>query len=441
MSSADHDPKPDLLPEHTSDERGRARLGRRQFLHGAGGLLASAGLSSLAPAPNPTQSMPNSQDYVSLPAIKNVQTEVSEEAPGPFEGTDQRIGFAIVGIGRLSINQILPAFGRTKLCKPVALISGNASKAQKVAVQCGIKPSAIYSYSNYEQLAENPEVKVVYIVLPNSMHAEYTVRAAKVAKHVLCEKPMATSVADCERMIAACRSANVKLMIAYRQQYEPMNREIVKMIKAGKLGPLRSYLATLTQNQDDPSQWRLHRSLSGGGCLPDVGIYCLNASRFWSGEEPMAVFGHVFQPEGDPRFTEVEAVCNFTLRFPSGLVASCNSGYAAHRSSFARMEGAQSWVQLSPSFGYNGLKLQYNKLLEGHGTDFQPGINEKDQFALEMDHMALCVMRNRQPHTPGKEGLQDMKIIEGIYESARTKRAVELEAPPSSTRGPEPEEV
>ena len=426
-------------PERT-DIFSSPTFGRRKFLHGAGGMLAAAGLSPLAPAQNPQQPSPNNQVYVSLPPIQNVHTEGEEKAPGPFGAPDQRIGFAIVGIGRLSINQILPAFGSTKFCKPVALVSGDRGKAQKIAAQYGIKSSAIYSYDNYEQLAHNPEVKVIYIVLPNSMHAEYTVRTAKIGKHVLSEKPMATSVDDCEKMIAACRAGNVKLMIAYRQQYEPMNREIVKMIRSGRLGPLRSYLATLTQNQDDPSQWRLHKALSGGGCLPDVGIYCLNASRFWSGEEPIEVFGQIARPQGDPRFTEVEAVSNFTLRFPSGLVASCNSGFAAHRSSFARMEGAESWVQLSPSFGYSGLKLQYNKLLDGHGTDFQPSIGEKDQFALEMDHMASCVMRNQQPHTPGEEGLQDMKIIEAIYEAARSNRPVKLSPPSSSTQGPEPKE-
>lgn len=397
-------------------------------------MLAAAGLSPVAIGQN-AQDAPSSQNYVSLPAIQDPQTEGEDKAPGPFEALDQRIGFAIVGIGHLSINQILPAFGRTELCKLAALVSGNPDKARKIAAQYGVKPTSIYSYENFEQLGQNPDVKVVYIVLPNSMHAEYTLRAAKIGKHVLSEKPMATSIADCEKMIAACRSANLKLMVAYRQQYEPMNREIAKMIRAGKLGTLRSFLATLTQNQDDPSQWRLHRALAGGGCLPDVGIYCLNASRFWSGEEPIEVFGQTFQPRDDPRFTEVEATCSFTLRFPSGLVASCNAGYAAHRSSFARMEGSTTWIQLSPSFGYNGLKLQYNRLFEGHVTDFQPSITEKDQFALEMDHMAECVIRDQQPHTPGEEGLQDMRIIEAIYESAQTNRPVKLQQPPSSTRG------
>lgn len=438
MSSDGLTPLPEISPREAGTSASHA-FGRRQFLHGAGGMLAAAGLTPLVLGQSPQQS-PNGQDYISLPPIQNAQTEGDEKAPGPFETPDQRVGFAIVGIGHLSINQILPAFGHSKFCKPVALVSGSPDKARKIAAQYGIKPSAIYSYENYEQLAQNLEVKVVYIVLPNSMHAEYTVRGAKIGKHVLCEKPMATSIADCEKMIAACRTSNVKLMIAYRQQYEPMNREIVNRIRSGKLGTLRSYLATLTQNQDDPSQWRLYKGLAGGGCLPDVGIYCLNASRFWSGEEPVEVFGQTFQPQGDPRFTEVEATCNFTLRFPSGLVASCSSGFAAHRSSFARMEGAESWVQLSPSFGYSGLKLQYNKLLEGHGTDFQPSINEKDQFALEMDHMALCVMRNQQPHTPGEEGLQDIKIIEAIYESARSKRPVTLSPPLAPIRGQEPEE-
>jgi predicted dehydrogenase len=440
-SKAPQSPRP--FPEHadTLQPSEHSPLGRRQFLHGAGGLLAAAGFAPLGLAQSPQQPPPNSQDYVQLPPIQDVQTEGPDKAPGPFEAPDQRIGFAVVGIGRLSIDEILPAFGASKLCKPVALVSGSPEKAQKIAAQYGIQQSSIYSYQNFEQLARNPEVKVVYIVLPNSMHAEYTLRAAKIGKHVLCEKPMATSVADCERMIAACKSANVRLMVAYRQQYEPMNRQIVKMVREGKLGPLRSYLATLGQNQGDPGQWRLHKALSGGGCLPDVGIYCLNAARFWSNEEPVEVFGQTTQPTSDPRFREVEATCNFVLRFPSGFLASCNANFAAHHTAYARLEGADSWAELNPSFGYSGIRLTYNKLLEEHSTNFTPSIGSKDQFALEMDHMALCVLRNQQPHTPGEEGLQDMKIIEAIYESARTNRPVQLQPPPGPTRGPDPEEA
>ena len=320
-------------PEEPTPECTPGPFDRRQFLQGAGGLLAVTGLSPLAAAAQTTvqdaiqtkTQAPNGQDFVQLSQVHDTQTEAPEKAPGPFEPLDKRVGFAIVGLGRLSINQILPAFGRSKLCKPVALVSGEPEKAAKIAGQYGIKPSSLYTYANYDQLAQNPEVKVIYIVLPNSMHLEYTLRGAKAGKHILCEKPMAINTAECEKMIAACKTANVKLMIAYRQQYEPMNREIVNMAKSGKLGTLRSFIATNSQNQGDPSQWRQKRALAGGGCLPDVGLYCLNAARFWSNEEPIEVFGQTFQPTGDPRFTEVEAGCNFTLRFPSGLLASCNT--------------------------------------------------------------------------------------------------------------------
>ncbi len=433
------DPSPLPLRETPAAAEPSTPLGRRQFLQAATGALAVVGLGPLASAQAPAQ-QPNGQNYVSLSQLHDTKTEAPEKAPGPFEPADQRIGFAIVGLGRLSIDQILPAFGKSKLCKPVALVSGEPDKMRKVAAQYGIKDNALYSYADYDRIAQNPDVKVIYIVLPNSMHLEYTVRGAKAGKHILCEKPMAVSSAECETMIAACKTANVKLMIAYRQQYEPMNREIVKMRQSGKLGQLRSFIATNSQDQGDPTQWRQKRALAGGGCLPDVGVYCLNAARFWSGEEPVEVFGQIFQPTGDPRFTEVEATCNFTLRFPSGLLASCNSGYAAHSSQWARLEGSEARAELDPAFAYHGLKLRSAKLMDGHNTIIEPNIEEKDQFALEMDHMAECVMKNQQPHTPGEEGLQDQRLMEAIYESARTGRAVKVKPPTAPTRGPEPTE-
>ena len=442
MSTSDLHPTastPASTDNHTPDPRGR-----RRFLHGAGGLLAAAGLSPLAAAQGEGQAQsqaPNGQNYVQLSQIHNTETDAPENAPGPFEPADGRIGFAIVGLGRLAIDEILPAFGQSRLCKPVALVSGDAGKAAKIAGQYGIKSTSIYSYENYDSIAQNPEVKVIYLVLPNSMHLEYTVRGAKAGKHILCEKPMATTPAKCEKMIAACKSANVKLMIAYRQQYEPMNREIVKMVKSGKLGTLRSFIATNSQNEGDPTQWRHKKALAGGGCLPDVGLYCLNAARFWSNEEPVEVFGQTFQPTGDPRFAEIEAGCNFTLRFPSGLLASCNTNYAAHRSQWARIEGSDSWAELQPAFAYTGIKLRSSRLLDGHETAMEPSIEEKNQFAGEMDHMAECVMKDQQPHTPGEEGLQDHRLMAAIYESARIGKAIKVQPPATPTRGPEPSEA
>ncbi len=417
-----------------------SRISRRGFVRGATGVLAASGLAAVASdQATAQQQKPNQSDAVELPQL-HAATEAPEKTPAPSQAMSQRVGFAVVGIGHLSINQILPAFGASKYCKVTALVSGDREKARKIAAQYGIPDAGLYDYTTYDKLADNPDVQVIYIVLPNSMHAEYVIRGARTRKHILCEKPMSTSVRDCERMISACKDAKVKLMIAYRQQYEPMNREIVKMRKAGKLGALKSYIATNGQDQGDPSQWRQNLKLAGGGCLPDVGVYCLNAARFLSGEEPTEVWGTTVQPRDDPRFKEVEETCTFGMRFPSGLLAVSSSGYGSHRSQMLRLEGDKAWAELSPAFGYSGLKLRTSTTMDEHNVVIEPTIESKDQFAAEMDHMALCIQENKQPHTPGEEGLQDQRITEAIYEAARTGKVVKLSPPPGPTRGPEPSE-
>ena len=283
--------------------------------------------------------------------------------------------------------------------------------------------------------------QAIYIVLPNSMHAEYVVRGAKLGKHILCEKPMATSAKDCERMIAACKAAKVKLMIAYRSQYEPYDRALVKMIRDGKLGKLKQFISTNSQNQGDPTQWRLKKALAGGGCMPDVGVYCLNAARFLSDEEPTEISATLYQPKDDPRFAEVEASCQVLAKFPSGFTATFNSAYDAHKSQFLRVEGTDAWAELNPAFAYRGIKMKYAQFRDGMETAHEPQLEEKDQFAEEMDHFALCVQQNLQPHTPGEEGLQDQRVTDAIYESARTGRAVKLSPPAGPTRGPEPQQA
>ena len=412
-------------------------VSRRNFLRVAAAAVAASSIKDMS-AQQPGKPGELGQDNrVDLPQL-HAATEAPEKIPGPFEGRPERVGFAIVGLGRLALGQILPSFGRSKYAKPVALVSGDRTKALKVARQYDIKDTSVYNYKNYEGLAQNSEVQVIYIVLPNSMHAEFVVRGAKTGKHILCEKPMATSVQDCERMIAACEAAHVKLMIAYRQQYEPMNRAIVEMVRSGKLGSLKSFIASNSQNQGDPGQWRQQIALSGGGCLPDVGIYCLNAARFLTGLEPLEVSAMLHQPKDDPRFAEVEETCSFEARFPGGLIASCSSGYGAHRSQFLRLEGDKGWAELNPAFGYTGLKLRTSKTEEGHDVVSEPSIEAVDQFAQEIDHMARCVQQNVRPHTPGEEGLQDQRIVAAIYESAKSGRTVKLQAPDGPTRGPDP---
>jgi predicted dehydrogenase len=410
---------------------------RRIFLQRSAVGLAAAVATGSSWAEAPASATGNA---VKLPLIQDPKTEQAEETPDPNSSPDDRVGYAIVGLGRLSMDQILPALSACKYSRVAALVSGDRDKARKVARQYGLRETDVFDYQNFERLADNPRVHVVYIVLPNGMHKEYTVRAAQIGKHVLCEKPMATSAADCQAMISACRQANRKLMIAYRSQYEPMDRMIVKMVQQGKLGPLREFIAGNSQNVGDPSQWRLKKALAGGGALPDIGLYALNAARFLSGEEPVEVMATTMKPDNDPRFKEVEESVHFVLRFPSGFTATCMASYGSHESRFFRLQGPQGWAGMDPAFGYNGLRLQHGALVDGRNAVTEITIDPNNQFAREIDHMSQCVINNTTPHTPGEEGLQDQRIMEAIYESARTGAAVKIARPTGVWRGPEPSE-
>jgi predicted dehydrogenase len=371
------------------------------------------------------QQQPGSENKVQLSQIHG-PTEQDESAPESSLPPDRRVGYAIVGLGRLSIDQILPAFGHPRYSRPTALVSGDRAKALKIAAQYGIPERSIYDYKSYDQLATNKDVQAIYIVLPNGMHEEYVLRGAKTGKHILCEKPMATSSAEARRMIDACAGAKAKLMIAYRQQYEPNNRALRKLVADGKMGKLRGFVATNSQQQGDPKQWRLNKALAGGGCLPDVGLYCLNAARFLSGEEPVRVAAQMWQPKDDPRFREVEASVSFSMHFPSGYVATCTTSYDVHKSQMLRLEGTDAWADMSPAFAYHGNKLKWARLEDGKEILVEPQIEEKDQFALEMDHFSHCNLEDKASHTPGEEGLRDHRIMEAIYEAARMGRTVEI---------------
>jgi predicted dehydrogenase len=403
---------------------------RRDFLRYVGTLAALS-----APA---VQAAASEKDRIAFPPTE-AKSEKPEKTEPPGDPSGERVGVAIVGVGRISVNEMLPAFAQSKHAKPVALVSGDRAKALKVAHQYNIPESAVLDYKNFDKLASMPEVQAVYIALPNSMHAEFTVRAARAGKHVLCEKPMANSVAECQQMIEACRKAGKKLMIAYRSQYEPLDRTLVKMIRDKKLGTLKEFISVNSQNMGDPQHWRLKRALAGGGALPDVGLYCLNAARFLSGEEPVEVTGNVWSTPGDARFREVEESCQFVLRFPSGFIASCSTSYAAHKSQMFRLNGSEAWAEMNPAYAYNGIRLKVSRVVEGKEQGSDIAGDDKNQFAAELDHFAQCIQQDKEVHTPGEEGLQDQRIMEAIYESARTRRPVKLAAP-GRTRGPEPQQ-
>lgn len=353
----------------------------------------------------------------------------TEQEPGPYtEGLppEKRVGIAVVGLGVLTIEEILPALAQCKKIKVSALVTGKRDKGLRLAKEYGVAESSVYSYEDYDKIKDNPDVAGVYIVLPNSMHAEYTIRAAKAGKHVLCEKPMANSVAECESMIKACAEAGRKLMIAYRIQYEPYNKMMRDLVQQQKYGRTRVIQATNVQNAGDPQHWRYKKALAGGGALPDIGIYCLNTTRFLLGEEPEEVFASIYNTPGDPRFTEVDETMTFQLRFKSGVIAVCDTSYSAHACRQYRIMCERAWLNMDPAFAYRGLKASIS---EAKGTSeilTYPTLAEQNQFALEMDHFASCVLENKTPDTPGEEGLRDQVIMEALYKSAAENRPVKL---------------
>ena len=419
---------------------------RRRFLKTAGAGIAIASAAGELATPLFAQTPTGGQSPVPPPIkLPEIEAPTERQAPPPTAAPpEKRLGFAVVGLGHLSLEQILPAFAQTKLCKPTALVSGDAQKAAQVAQQYGINPKNIYNYQNYDALKDNPEVDVIYIVLPNSMHAEYTVRGAKAGKHILCEKPMANSVKECQQMIDACNQANKKLMIAYRIQYEPHNRLMMQMARGRELGAVKVIEMVNGQNQGgDLNQWRLKKSLAGGGSLPDVGIYCLNTARFVTGEEPIEIQASQYSAPGDPRFREVEETVTWMTRFPSGIQVNATCSYGFHETRRYRVAGSDAWAEMSPAFPYKGLRLTVgrksptNPMVESREDRV---LEEKNHFALEMDHIAECVQENKRPFTPGEEGLQDMRLIALIYEAAQSGKRITI--PPQVGmdlfRGPQP---
>ncbi len=334
----------------------------------------------------------------------------------------KKLGFALVGLGSLSEHQIAPAlFEKTKHCKLTALVSGHPDKAKDWAKKYQLPESNLYTYETFDRIKDNPDVDVVYVVLPNSMHAEYTIRAAKAGKHVLCEKPMAVSVKECDDMIAACKAAKRKLAIGYRLHFEPNNLELVRLAREKTFGAVKVIEASAGFPIGDPAQWRLNKALSGGGSLMDIGIYALQAARYIAGEEPVSVSAQVAITDHVKFKPGVDESVLFTLTFPSGILANCSSSYATGLNRF-RANAERGWFEVSPALNYVG--IQGRMSVNGASKDFTlPAV---DHFAAEMDDFADCILNDKPTRVPGEEGRRDQHIMAAIYKSAATGKTVQL---------------
>ncbi len=331
---------------------------------------------------------------------------------------DKKLGFALCGLGSLSTNQIAPALKKTRSCRLAGIITGTPAKAEKWKAQYNIPDKNIYNYETMHRLADNPDIDVVYVVTPNALHAEHTIKAAKAGKHVLSEKPMEVSVQKCQQMIDACKDASRKLAIGYRCQFEPHHLECTRLARERAFGDIKIIEAGFGFRIGDPTQWRLKHALAGGGALMDVGIYALQATRHLAGEEPMSV--SAMESKTDPvKFKEVDESIVWQLRFPGGIIAYCSTTYLVNGINRYTAYAEKGWFGLDPAYSYGGIR--------GRRSDGQEiKADEIDQFAAEMDNFAQCILTNSPSKVSGEEGLRDVRILMAVYESIKTGQPVKL---------------
>ncbi|HKV48153.1 MAG TPA: Gfo/Idh/MocA family oxidoreductase [Candidatus Acidoferrales bacterium] len=333
-----------------------------------------------------------------------------------------KIRYAVVGLGYISQIAVLPAFAHAKENSELtALVSSDPEKLKKLARKYCV--AATYSYEQFDQCLKSGEIDAVYIALPNNMHRAYTEAAADAGIHVLCEKPMAFNEDDCEAMISACDTAQVKLMIAYRLHFECGNLEAVKTVNSGKIGAPRIFSSVFSQ-QVKPGNTRLKKEI-GGGAIYDMGIYCINAARYLFKAEPYEVFAYnQTGKDKDDRFREVPEMTSVLMRFPEERIAQFTTSFGAADRSAYEIVGTNGVLQMDPAYEL-AEALKAKVTVEGNaGTKT---FDKRDQFAPELVYFSDCITNNKTPEPSGQEGLADVRIIRAILDSAASARPVRVQ--------------
>ena len=330
---------------------------------------------------------------------------------------DGKLGIALVGLGGYAGGQLAPALQQTEHCYLAGIVTGTPSKIPTWKEKYKIPDKNIYTYDNFDSIKNNPDIDIVYVVLPNSMHAEYTIRAAEAGKHVICEKPMALTVADCDRMIAACKKAGKHLSIGYRLHYEPYNLEMQRLGQQKVYGAIQKAAAGFAFRIGDPNQWRLKKDLAGGGPLQDLGVYCIQGLCYTTGLEPVAITAQEGPKTDLEKFKEVEQALTWQMEMPGGLICEGKASYADNMN-YLEAEAQKGKFGLRPAFNYSG-----QRGFTPEGDMNFPAVNQQ---ARQMDGISLSI-KNKQPSkVPGEMGRRDVKIVQAIYESMRTGKRVAI---------------
>src|SRR5215472_4171667 len=337
---------------------------------------------------------------------------------GQTKPLERKLGIALLGLGGYASGELGPALRQTKNCYLAGVVTGHPEKGERWAAEYNLNKKNIYNYENFDQIADNRDIDIVYVVTPPALHPEFSIRAAKAGKHVISEKPMATSVADCERMVAACKAAKVKLAIGYRLHFDLYHRELMRHAQEQDFGPFMNMNGAFSF-VFGPRAWRLDKKLAGGGPLMDVGIYVLHgACMAANGVAPIAVTAHE-EPKTKPElFNEVEETIRWTMEWANGAKCDAVTSFN-HSSDTFRVEGAKGWMDFKQhAFTYHGIVCETSR-----GPLNLQAINQQ---AAHMDDFADCVRTGRDTPVPGELGRRDLQIITAIYEAARTGRRVQI---------------
>ena len=375
---------------------------RRKFIHD---LSLNAGMAALA------------LNGVTLFSSCGDSKSDKEKDSATGQTDKKKLGIALVGLGGYAGGQLAPALQQTANCYLAGIVTGTPSKIDTWKSKYNIADKNIYNYDNFDTIKDNPDIDIVYVVLPNSMHAEYVVRAARAGKHVICEKPMAVTVEDCDRMIAACKDAGKMLSIGYRLHFEPYNLEMARLGQKKVYGNIKKMNAGFGFTAGDKNQWRLNKKLAGGGPLMDVGIYCIQAFCYTSGMEPIAVRAQEGPKTDTDKFKEVEQSIAWQFEFPGGIIADGRASYSENMNQL-RAEAEKGWFELNSAFNYSGQR--------GATSDGAMDFPKVNQQARQMDDFAEAIMNKRPTPVPGEMGRRDVKYLQAIYKAMETGKRIEI---------------
>ncbi len=322
----------------------------------------------------------------------------------------RKLGVALCGLGNYSRGQLGPALKLTQNCELRGVITGSPEKGALWAESYGFPRTSIYHYDTMAQIADNPDIDIVYVVTPNALHAQQVIAAAEARKHVICEKPMAVSVAECDAMLAACRTNGVKLSIGYRLQFEPHYEELKRHAREKDWGAFTRMSGGHSFVLKQP-QWRVERKLAGGGPLMDIGIYAIQAACMAAGDvAPVAVSASERPKQRPEFFRDVEETIEWTMEFADGAHGDFSTSYNDTLNRF-RAEAAKGWIELDPAYSYTGLKAVTQAGPLGL-------VVPASQQAVQIDDFARCVRDDAPSRVAGEMGRRDLAIIEAVYASA-----------------------